>query len=94
MYIMNHETISYKALIQELSVQSSHMPPLHKLCNPNSHNESNESFAHAHKHIQCMCEQLTTDSQLSLSPVISTGVHWNDMHVVNRGKSLVACEFN
>jgi hypothetical protein len=41
-----------------------------------------------------MCEQLTTDSQLSLSPVISTGVHWNDMHVVNRGKSLVACEFN
>ena len=56
--------------------------------------ESNESFSHAHKHIQCMCEQLTTDSQLSLSPVISTSVHWNDMHVVNHGKYLVACEFN
>ena len=58
----------------------------------NSHNKSNESFAHAHKHIQCMCEQLTTDSQLSLSPVISTGFHWNYMHVVNRGESSVACE--
>jgi hypothetical protein len=31
-------------------------------------------------------------AKLSLSPVISTGVHWNDMHVVNRGESLVACE--
>jgi hypothetical protein len=50
------------------------------------------SFVHAHKHIHCMCEQITIDSQLSLSPVISTGVHWNDMHVVNCGESSVACE--
>jgi hypothetical protein len=39
-----------------------------------------------------MCDQITTDSQLSLSHVISTGVHWIDMHVVNRGESSVACE--
>ena len=93
---MNHETISYKTLIQELSVPYNRLTRL--LCTNSAIRiltiESNESLAHAHKHIQCMCEQLTIDSPLSLSPVISTGVHWNDMHVVNRGKSLVACEFN
>ena len=52
------------------------------------------SFAHAHKHTHCMCEQITTDSQTIPFTCyfnwVSTGY---DMHVVNCGESSVACEF-
>jgi hypothetical protein len=52
------------------------------------------SFAHAHKHIHCMCEQITTDSQ---TVPFTCYLNWisigTDMHVVNRDESSVACEF-
>jgi hypothetical protein len=71
------------------------MPPLHNPRNWNSHNEFElPSFAHAHEHIHCMCDQITTDSQTVPFTCylnwVSTG---SDMYVVNRGESLVACEF-
>ena len=110
MYIMNHETISYKTLIQELSVQyncltlsyknstntcanslcPNNLPPLHNPCNWNSHNEFELPSLHMLMSISTACvNKSQLISKLSLSPVISIGVHWNDMHVVNRGKSFV-----
>jgi hypothetical protein len=121
-YIMDHVTISYKTLIQELSVQYTIVSHCHTkiekfMCQftasrqPASSTQSllmenptmNEFLLPRlhipHWKIQCVCgcmnaaTKVTTDSQ----PVsftyylkwVSTG---SNMHVVNSGKSLVACE--
>jgi hypothetical protein len=121
-YIMDHETISYKNLIQELSVQYTIVSHCHTkigkcMCQftasrqPASSVQSllmeipamNESLLPRlcipHGHIQCVCgcmsalTNVTTDSQTVPFTCylnwVSTG---SDMHVVNSGKSSVACE--
>jgi hypothetical protein len=121
-YIMDHETISYKNLIQELSVQYTIVSHCHTkigkfMCQftasrqPASSAQSllmeipamNEfllpRLCIPHWHIQCVCgcmsapTKVTTDSQTVPFTCylnwVSTG---SDMHVVNSGKSSVACE--
>jgi hypothetical protein len=121
-YIMDHETISYKTLIQELSVQYTIISHCHTkigkfMCQftasrqPASSAQSllmeipamNESLLPRlhipHGHIHCVCgcmsalTNVTTDSQTVPFTCylnwVSTG---SDMHVVNSGKSSVACE--
>jgi hypothetical protein len=117
-YIMDHETISYKTLIQELLVQYTIVSHSHTkigkcMCQftasrqPASFVQSllmeiptmNESLLPRlhipHGHIQCVCgfmsalTNVRNDSQTVPFTFISTG---SDMHVVNSGKSSVACE--
>jgi hypothetical protein len=121
-YIMDHETISYKTLIQEMPVQYTIVSHCHTkidkfMCqftasrHPASSAQSllmeiparNESLLPRlhipHGHIQCVCgcmsalTNVTIDSQTV--PFICY-LNWvstrSDMHVVNNGKSSVACE--
>jgi hypothetical protein len=121
-YIMDHETISYKTLIQEISVQYTIVSHCHTkidkfMCQftasrqPASFAQSllmeipamNEfllpRLCNPHGKIHCVCgcmsalNNVTTDSQTVFFTCylnwVSTG---SDMHVVNNGKSTVACE--
>jgi hypothetical protein len=121
-YIMDHEKISYKILIQELSVQYTIVSHCHTkigkcMCQfiasrqPASSSQSllmeiptlNESLLPRlhipHGNIQCVCgcmsalTNVTNDRQIVPFTCylnwVSTG---SDMHVVNSGKSSVACE--
>jgi hypothetical protein len=121
-YIMDHETISYKTLIQELSVQYTIVSHCHTkidnfMCQftasrqPTSSAQSllmeilamNEfilpRLCIPHGHIHCVCgcmsslTNVTTNSQIV---PFTCYLNWvsteSNMHVVNSGKSSVACE--
>ena len=122
MYIMDHEKISYKTLIQELSIQYNRLTlsyktqqihvPISASRQPASSAQSLQ-LEFSQMNLNCLVfhmliristascliawvhfTQITTDSQTIPSTCylnwISIG---SDMHVVNHGKSLVACEF-
>jgi hypothetical protein len=121
-YIMDHETISYKTLIQELLIQYTIVSHCHTkigkcMCQfisirqPASSVQSllmeipamNESLLprlhipHGNIHCVCGCMSALTNVTIDSKTVpftcylnwVSTGF---DMHVVNNGKSSVACE--
>ena len=90
-YIMDHETITYKAPIQELSVYELIVSHCHTKIDkflsqfvvsrqPASTVQS--LLCNPHGYIQCVCgcmcatDNFTTDSQLSLSPISQLGLHW------------------
>ena len=121
-YIMDYETISYKNLIQYLSLQYTIISHFHTkigkcMCQfiasrqPASSVQSllmeipamNEilfpRLCNPHGHIQCVCgcmSALTNVTTYSQTIPFTCYLNWvstkSDMHVVNSGKSLVACE--